>query len=111
MEVRKTIKIEDLREYYKQSKVFMSGHASNRCMLREITQKDIKNCVMTGNIIEQYPDDFPWASCLISGYSEEGKIIHVVMSDNGQYSKVITAYVPSMEKFEADFKTRKKKGE
>ncbi len=102
------IDIENLREYYKQSKVFMSEHASNRCMQREITQKDIKNCVMTGEIIEQYPDDFPWPSCLIFGHGEDDKVVHVVVSDNGQYSKIITAYIPNTEIFEMDLKTRKK---
>lgn len=102
------IDIENLREYYRQSKVFMSGHASNRCMQREIMQKDIKNCVMTGEIIEQYPDDFPWPSCLIFGHGEDNKVVHVVASDNGQYSRIITAYIPNTETFEMDLKTRKK---
>lgn len=103
------IDIEKLREYYIQHKVFMSEHASNRCTQREITQKDIKNCVMTGEIIEQYPEDFPWPSCLIFGYATDNRIIHVVVSDNGEYSKIITAYIPNEETFESDLRTRKEK--
>ncbi len=103
------ISIEVLREYYKQHKVFMSEHASNRCMQRRLTQRDIKNCVMTGEIIEQYPGDFPWPSCLIFGYAIDKRIIHVVASDNGDFSKIITAYIPDTETFESDLKTRKEK--
>lgn len=87
----------------------MSEHASNRCLQRGITQKDVKNCVMTGEIIEQYPDDFPWPSCLVSGYDTSGNIIHVVASDNGQHSKIITVYIPNTGTFENDLKTRKEK--
>lgn len=108
--VVKTIKIDVLREYYKGHKVFMSEHASNRCMQREITQKDVRNCIMTGEIIEQYPDDFPWPSCLIAGHDIKGRIIHVVASDNGSYSKIITSYIPNTEIFESDLKTRIKRG-
>ena len=36
------IDIQKLREYYKQHRVFMSEHAANRCIQRDIKQKDIK---------------------------------------------------------------------
>lgn len=87
----------------------MSQHASNRCEQRNISKKDIKNCILTGEIIEQYPGDFPWPSCLIYGYTADNKIIHVVVSDSGEASKIITAYIPDTKTFEPDLKTRKEK--
>ena len=62
---------------------------------------------MSGEIIEQYPEDFPFPSCLIYGYTEDNKILHVVMSDEGTRSRIITAYFPDKEKWTANFKTRK----
>ena len=103
------IDINRLREYTNQHKLFMSQHASNRCELRNITKGDVKNCILTGEIIEQYPGDFPWPSCLIFGYAADNRIIHVVASDSGESSKIITAYVPDTETFEPDLKTRKEK--
>ena len=64
---------------------------------------------MTGEIIEQYPGDFPFPSCLVFGYSVENKIIHVVISEEGESGRIITAYTPSTEKFECDLKTRKER--
>ena len=78
-----------------------------RCRERGIVVKDIMNAVMTGEIIEYYPDDFPFPSCLVSGQSLKGDIIHICMSDEGESSKVITAYYPSLDKWNDDFKTRK----
>lgn len=101
------IHIETLRVYYEQQKVFMSQHASNRCLQRGLTQLDVKNCILTGEIIEQYPDDFPWPSCLIFGYTTDNRIIHVVASDSGGSAKIITAYIPDIKIFEKDLKTRK----
>lgn len=103
------IKIERLQEYYKQDKIIISVHAQERLRQRGIKQKDIKSCIMSGEIIEQYPDDFPFPSCLIFGYSIDEKVLHVVASDEGTASRIITAYYPNTEKFENDLKTRKEK--
>ncbi len=96
------IDIERLKMYANQHKLFMSQHASNSCEQRKISKEDIKNCILTGEIIEQYSGDFPWPSCLIFGRATDNTIIHVVASDTGEASKIITAYVPDTEAFEPD---------
>ena len=69
----------------------------------------VKNCIMHGEIIEDYPDDFPHPSCLIFGYTVNEKVIHAVVSlDVGNDSiGIITVYFPNTDKFEDDLKTRK----
>ena len=47
--------------------------------------------VNNGEIIEQYPEDFPFPSCLILGKTYSNQWIHLVMSDEGSMSRVITA--------------------
>ena len=65
------------------------------------------NAIDNGEIIEQYPDDFPFPSCLILGISVKNEYIHVVVSMNEEKIYLITAYIPTSDKWEADFKTRK----
>lgn len=101
------IDINSLRKYFQDDTIVISEHAKNRCRERNIKQKDIKNCIATGEIIEQYPDDFPFPSCLIFGHSTDNRIIHVVISDEGESGRIITAYIPNTIKFENDLKTRK----
>lgn len=103
------IDIETLREYYNQGNIIITIHAQERLRQRGIRARDIRNCVMYGEIIEQYPDDFPFPSCLIFGYTVDEKIIHVVASDEGTASRIITAYFPNNEKFEDDLRSRKEK--
>ena len=103
------IDINNLRIYCEQEKVIITLHAQERLRQREIRAKDVRNCIMTGEIIEQYPDDFPFPSCLIFGYSTNEKILHVVASDEATGSRIITAYFPDTTKFESDLKTRKEK--
>lgn len=103
------IDIEKLKRYFCDDMIVVSAHAKNRCRERGIKQRDIRNCIMTGEIIEQYPDDFPFPSCLVFGYSADNRIIHVVISDEGQMGRIITAYIPNTIKFRNDFKTRKER--
>ena len=101
------IDLEKLKELYKQNMVFVTEHAAERFRQRGIRAKDIRNAVNSGIIIEQYPNDFPFPSCLIMGKDVNGKTIHVCMSDEGTSSRIITAYYPSREKWMEDLKNRR----
>ena len=101
------IDIHKLQWYYDNDKVFITAHAAERFRQRGIKVKDIRNAVKTGEIIEQYPDDYPYPSCLLMGVSVKAQPLHVVMSDEGNASRIITAYFPNADKWESDLKTRK----
>ena len=76
-----SISISRLIQYYLDDKVLISDHAAMRCKQRGIKIKDIRNAVNNGEIIEQYPEDFPFPSCLILGKTYSNQWIHLVMSD------------------------------
>ena len=87
--------------------VYATEHAAERFRQRGIKMKDVRQAVMGGEIIEQYPEDFPFPSCLVLGKSLENKVLHVVMSDEGSSSRIITAYYPDDNKWNSDYKIRK----
>ena len=66
-----------------------------------------KKCIENGEIIEDYPEDFPHLSCLIFGYNVNNKVIHVVVGKDSAFIYIITAYIPNTTKFENDLKTRR----
>lgn len=101
------IDIEMLRKYFLDDMVLVSEHAAMRFRQRGLKAKDIRAAVNSGEIIEQYLDDYPFPSCLIIGKSLDGKCIHVVMSDEGSMSHIITAYYPDPDKWSENFKIRK----
>ena len=103
------IDIAQLQSYFARDRVFVTAHAADWFRQRGIRAKDIRHAVTTGEIIEQYPDDYPYPSCLILGKNEQLQPIHVVMSDEGTASRIITAYFPSSDKWENDMKTRKER--
>ena len=61
-----------------ESKILWTQHCLQRMQERDISRADVKNGIATGEIIEDYPDDFPNPSCLIFGYNVNGQILHIV---------------------------------
>ena len=101
------IDINILRKYYDEDNMLISEHAVMRFKQRDIKMKDIRYAINNGEIIEQYPDDYPYPSCLILGKTKSDEYIHIVMSDEGTMSRIITAYYPDADKWSQDFRTRK----
>ena len=101
------MKIEEVQRLCEQTRVKWPTHCLERMQERDISRADVKNCLSKGEIIEDYPEDFPHPSCLIFGYTVNNKDIHVVVGSDGEYIYIITAYFPNTAKFEDDLKTRK----
>jgi hypothetical protein len=64
----------------------------------------------TGEIIEEYPDDQPYYSCLIFGRTLSGRPLHIVCAPVSTERRliVITTYQPDPDRWEADLKRRKR---
>ena len=101
------IDINDCKNFCSDGKILWTTHALERLQERDISVDDVKNCIMNGEIIEEYPDDFPHPSALIFGCDLNGKIIHVVCGIDENFLYLITAYVPTLKKFMNDLKTRR----
>jgi len=68
-----------------------------------ITTKEIQSIVMTGEVIEDYPEDTRGHSCLILGFGQNNRAIHVVCSPKDEYLAIITAYIPDSTQWSSDF--------
>lgn len=97
----------ELRKLCIPKNIRITLHAAKRLEQRGIFIKDVISCITNGEIIEQYPDDYPYPSCLIFGMSVNEKFLHVVIGHHESELFLITAYFPSTDKWESDFKTRK----
>lgn len=64
--------------------------------------------IAEGEIIKQYEDDKPLPSCLILGLNLNQQYLHVVVSVDEEYIYLITAYYPTLEQWESDYKTRRR---
>lgn len=75
---------------------------------RMITAPEVRSVIEQGEVIEDYPEDQRGHSCLMFGYGNDDRPIHVVCSPKEDYLAIITAYIPDQEQWENDFKTRRK---
>ena len=76
---------------------------------RMIGTDEIRKVVGEGTINEDYPEDVRGRSCLILGFGEGGRPIHVVCAPKEEYLAIITAYVPDEQQWENNFTERKRK--
>ena len=99
--------IEELRAINRAANIIITAHGRKRLSERGIHLKDVMDIIEHGEIIEQYPKDYPFPSCLILGKSVADRYLHAVVSANREYLYLITAYEPNSDEWEPDMKTRK----
>ena len=103
------IGLKQIRDFCESEKIQFTDHALKRAIERGIDIKnDIIPALLNGEIIEEYPDDYPYESCLILGITLNGEPLHVVCATGDEALWIITEYVPNNTEWESDFKTRKK---
>lgn len=86
-----------------------TNHILTRLMQRGISIDDVTHALETGEIIERYPEDYPYPSYLIFGVTVKNAWLHVVCGIGIDALHLITAYYPDPECWESDGKTRKEK--
>jgi hypothetical protein len=103
--------LKEIQDCFRADKFLFSKHARDEMEAEEfgeIKEKEVHEAVLSGKIIESYPEDEPYPSCLIYGRTMENRPLHIVCA----YSKdddiviIITAYQPDPEKW-VDFERRK----
>lgn len=86
------MKIEDIRAETRSGHYRFSDHAVKRMIKRSIDRLEIEEAILSGEIIEEYPDDKYSPSCLIYGMTKNRRHLHVQLSLPPVV--VITAYDP-----------------
>lgn len=99
--------IELIKVLVQSHKIRWTNHIIIRLLQRNISQKDIENAILNGEIIEEYENDYPYPSCLVYGINLNNNIIHIVCGINDDELWIITAYYPDKEKWDDTLKIRK----
>ena len=101
--------IGSIRERILSGKYVVSFTHTEKLRRRRIALETVEEVVRVGQIIEEYPLDPRGPSCLIFGVASTGRPIHVVCGNlESEEILIITAYEPTPEEWELDWKTRKK---
>lgn len=84
-----------------------SKHAVDQSILRQISVQELREAIANGEIIEDYPEDKYGPSCLILGYTQAGRPLHIQCSyPSRPLIKIITLYEPDPVRW-IDFRVRR----
>ncbi len=75
--------------------------------MRNISVREVRQAVESGQIIEDYPNDKYGPSCLILGFTQAGRPLHVQCSyPSRPLLKIVTVYEPDPRLW-TDFRSRR----
>ena len=76
-----------------------SLHGDQERQNDDLTIAEVEDALLSGRILEQYKDTGRGESCLVVGFIQKGKPIHVVCGKKEDVLAVITVYIPMPPKF------------
>jgi hypothetical protein len=90
------MKISDIIEAIQASRVRITDHADEEAQADNLSFDEVYFSVLYGEIIQHYPTDKPYPSCLIYGQTFSGDAVHSVWAYNynNQWAVLITVYRP-----------------
>ena len=99
--------IRALRRKIARDQFEFSEHAVDQSIIRHISVQEIREAFSNGEIIEDYPDDKYGPSCLVRGFTQGDRPLHVVCSyPSRPLVKIVTLYEPDPDRW-IDFRTRR----
>ena len=95
------MKLEDIVSAIRHNHIRITDHADEEAQADELLFDEIFVSVFQGEIIEVYPDDKPYPSCLVYGETFRGEPVHSVWGynlENG-WAVLVTVYRPDPERW------------
>ncbi len=84
-----------------------SAHARRQMSQRRISVGEVEAAVRAGEVIEDYPEDKYRPSCLVLGFTDAGRALHIHCCEPLPEVIVITCYEPDREEW-TNFRMRRR---
>ena len=100
--------IEGTIEAIRHDRIRITDHADEEAQADELSIDEIFASVRRGEVIEEYPDDRPFPSCLVYGNTPADEPIHSVWAYNREsgWAVLITVYRPDPQRW-LNWRTRR----
>ena len=95
----------DIQNAVRDGIIFFTDHAVRQMAKRNIDDVEVCEAILSGEIIEEYPEDKYSPSCLVYGRTLKERHIHVVCSLPSRV-RIVTVYEPDPEEW-AEYRRRK----
>lgn len=93
--------LEDLIAAIRHNRIRITDHADEEAQSDHLSFDEILLSVLQGEVLEDYPQDTPYPSCLIYGETFAGAAVHSVWAYNleNQWAVLITVYRPDPKRW------------
>ena len=93
--------LNDIVNAIRHERIRVTDHADEEAQADELTFDGILVSVFQGEIIEEYPTDYPLPSCLVFGETFAGEPVHSVWAYNERtdWAVLITVYRPDPQRW------------
>jgi hypothetical protein len=88
--------IDQLRQAILGDGIVLTYHAAQEALEERISVDEIKEALLNGMILEDYPEHQRGACCLVYGKTNLGRDLHVVVTTGKSPVRVITVYEPRL---------------
>ena len=90
------MEIADIRNAIRSERIRITDHADEEAQQDGLSYKVIFSSVLAGEIIEDYPEDKPYPSCLVYGCTFKDEPVHSVWAYNKEtkWAVLVTVYRP-----------------
>ena len=100
--------IEWIQERVRKGEYYFSRHGDQERQNDNLTIVEVEEALSTSRILEKYENTGIGESCLVAGFTNTGKPIHVVCGERGDWLVLITVYIPSPPKFKTPYERGEK---
>ena len=102
--------VEEIKRSVSENCYNITLHAREEMSPKEddISERELIEAILNGEIVEEYSNDKPFPSCLIFGRTKEGRPIHAVCaySKEDNITIIITTYEPNINMW-IDYRKRR----
>ena len=91
--------IEAIRRLARTQQFRLTRHAAEEIVEENITVDEVIQSIVSGNILENYPNHKRGSCCLVSGTTSNGRPIHTVCTTGRPILLIITVYEPMLPKW------------
>ena len=100
--------LEEIKSSLADGKIDLTIHALKRIVERNISKREIMEAADSAILIEDYPEDKYYPSCLILGFTDAGRPIHLHVSRmENEKTRLITLYEPNESEWSDGFTKRR----
>jgi hypothetical protein len=97
------MKIDWIKNCVKSNEYLFTMHGDQERMNDNLTISEVEEAILSGRILENYPEDKRGESCLVVGFSNSGIPIHIVCGERSDKLVIITVYIPKPPKFKTPY--------